>query len=219
VREQFVQTPVGRARLDWFPAHGVQRATIALGHGTATGVEAGDLQALARVLPDGGIAVALMTQPYRVEHNPRAADEASLDQAWRAVWPAVIAQSDAKPVIAGGRSAGSQVACRTAGELGVAAVLILAYPLRGPGSPAELVAVTAPALVVQGGLDPFGRPTDFPPLPDTMRLVEIPETNHMFAGVRRAGSENPLDLITGAVTDWLEQVIADTYPSHFDLGT
>jgi hypothetical protein len=92
-------------------------------------------------------------------------------------------------VIAGGRSAGSQVACRTAADLGATAILILAYPLLGPGSPAELLSVRLPALVVQGGLDPFGRPAQFPALPDIMQLVEIPGTNHMFAPTQSA-SEN-----------------------------
>jgi predicted alpha/beta-hydrolase family hydrolase len=114
VREQYIQTPVGKARLDWFRADRTQRATIVLGHGTATGVEADDLQALGTALPNAGITVVLMTQPYRIEHNPRVANEASLDEACRAIWPEVVAASQSAPVIAGGRSAGSQVACRTA---------------------------------------------------------------------------------------------------------
>ena len=85
--EQLVSTPVGTARLDLFPTQGRQRATVVLGHGTATGVEATDLQALAQALPPLGIAVVLMTQPYRVKRNPRVADEASLDRAWTAPAP------------------------------------------------------------------------------------------------------------------------------------
>src|SRR4030088_2509208 len=119
--EQLVSTPVGTARLDWFPTQGRQRATVVLGHGTATGVEATDLQALAPL----GITVVLVTQPYRVEHNPRVADEASLDRAWTAIWPRVSGLGE--PMVAGGRSAGSQVACRTARTLGAQAVLALAY--------------------------------------------------------------------------------------------
>src|SRR5882762_11589920 len=107
--EQLVSTPVGTARLDWFPTQGRQRATVVLGHGTATGVEAQDLQALARVLPPVGITVVLVTQPYRVEGNFRVSDEGSLDRAWAAIWPDVSGSE--VPLIAGGRSAGSQVAC------------------------------------------------------------------------------------------------------------
>ena len=87
VSEELVPTPAGAACLDWFPALGQPRAVALLGHGTATGVEAADLQALAVVLPRHGIIVALVTQPYRVESNPRVTDEASLDSAWTAGWP------------------------------------------------------------------------------------------------------------------------------------
>jgi hypothetical protein len=72
-RDELVPTSVGTARLDWFPAPAQPRAVALLGHGTATGVEAADLQALAAVLPQHGITVALVTQPYRVEGNPAAA--------------------------------------------------------------------------------------------------------------------------------------------------
>jgi len=44
-RHELVSTSVGTARLDWFPAQGQPRAVALLGHGTATGVEAADLQA------------------------------------------------------------------------------------------------------------------------------------------------------------------------------
>jgi predicted alpha/beta-hydrolase family hydrolase len=155
-REELVPTPAGIARLDWFPASGQPRAVALLGHGTATGVEAADLQALAAVLPWHGITVALVTQPYRVEGNPRVSDEASLDSAWKAVWPGAAGLG--LPVISGGRSAGSQVACRTAAGLGALAVLALAYPLLGPGSPRELLATGRSTLIIQGGSDPFGRP-------------------------------------------------------------
>jgi predicted alpha/beta-hydrolase family hydrolase len=119
----------------------------------------------------------LVTQPYRVEGDPRVADEPSLDRAWAAVWPSV--SGPGTPLIAGGRSAGSQVACRTAPALGAHAVLALAYPLLGPGSAAELLGTGRPTLVVQGGADPFGRPEQFPKLSADMELVAIPLANHI----------------------------------------
>jgi predicted alpha/beta-hydrolase family hydrolase len=148
-------------------------------------VEATDLQALAQALPPLGFTVILVTQPYRVESNPRVADEQSLDRAWTAIWPSVSGLG--VPVVAGGRSAGSQVACRTAGALGAHSVLALAYPLLGPGSPAELLATGRPTLVVQGGRDPFGRPDQFPKLPPDIELVAIPSANHMFAAAGPGG--------------------------------
>jgi predicted alpha/beta-hydrolase family hydrolase len=206
VSEDFVPTPVGKARVTWYPARGRARAVALLGHGSATGIESADLQALAGALPPRDVTVALVTQPYRVAANPRAADEASLDLAWTAVWPA--AADLGVPVIAGGRSAGAQVACRTAAGLGALAVLALAYPLLGPGSPAELLATGRPTLVVQGGSDPFGRPGQFPPLPPEIDLVEIPSANHTFGtptGIPRAAS---MTRITTAVTEWIDRQLA-----------
>jgi predicted alpha/beta-hydrolase family hydrolase len=202
VDERLVATPVGRARLDWYAAEGGQRATVVVGHGTVTGVEAADLQALARALPPRGIEVVLVTQPYRVESNYEVADEQSLDRAWTAIWPTVSARG--VPVVAGGRSAGSQAACRTARSLDAHSVLALAYPLLGPGSPAELLATGRPTLVVQGGADPFGRPDQFPKLPPDMELVEIPAANHMFATPRHEGLD-PLTQLTDAVIEWLDR--------------
>ena len=86
-----MSTQVGRARITWYPAHGRERAVALLGHGSATGVESDDLQALAGALPPRGLTVGLVTQPYRLEGNPGAAGEASLDRAWTAVWAAATA--------------------------------------------------------------------------------------------------------------------------------
>jgi uncharacterized protein len=209
VSEELVPTPVGTARLTWYPARGSARAVALLGHGSATGTESADLQALAAALPRRDITVALVTQPYRLEANPRAADEASLDQAWTAVWPAAAGQG--VPVISGGRSAGAQVACRTARQLGARAVLALAYPLLGPGSPRELLATGRPTLVVQGGSDPFGRPGQFPRLPAGIELVEIPAANHTFGTGIGAARSATLTRITSAVSEWIDRQLS---PAH-----
>ncbi len=108
-------------------------------------------------------------------------------------------------MISGGRSAGSQVACRTAAELGALAVLALAYPLLGPGSPRELLATGRPTLIIQGGSDPFGRPTQFPHLPPQYELVEIRAANHMFATSAGASGPAPLEQLTVAATAWIDR--------------
>jgi predicted alpha/beta-hydrolase family hydrolase len=201
-----VPTPVGTAGLTWHPAHGPARAVALLGHGTATGVEAPDLQALAAALPRQGVTVALVTQPYRLSRWPTGSDEASLDAAWSALWP--LAAGPGLPVISGGRSAGSQVACRTAGQLGAHAVLALAYPLLGPGSPTELLATGRPALVIQGALDPFGRAAQFPALPPEIELTEIPAANHTFGTAGAFPRSATMSLIVTAASEWIERQLA-----------
>ncbi len=197
-----VPTPAGAAGVTWYPAHGPARAVALLGHGSATGIEAPDLQALAAALPRQGVTVALVTQPYRLGRSRSGSDEASLDAAWRALWP--LAAAPGLPVISGGRSAGSQVACRTAEQLGAHAVLALAYPLLGPGSPAELLATGRPTLIVQGTLDPFGRPGQFPALPPEIELTEIPAANHTF-GTAAFPPSTTMSLIVTATSQWIER--------------
>ncbi|WP_405692581.1 alpha/beta family hydrolase [Streptomyces sp. NBC_01185] len=201
-----VGTDAGEARITWFPAK-APRLVLAAGHGAGGGIEARDLQALAAVLPGRGVTVALVEQPWRVAGKKLAPAPRTLDTGWRGLWPALTVPG--LPVVAGGRSAGARVACRTAAELGAHAVLALSFPLHPPGRPEksradELLGAGAPTLVVQGGRDPFGRPEEFPP--GDHGLVEVPYANHGFAVPKKAPltQDQALDTLTGAVGRWLE---------------
>ncbi|MFF3290778.1 alpha/beta family hydrolase [Streptomyces sp. NPDC003023] len=203
-RKETVPVTGGDARVTWFgAAHG--RLVLALGHGAGGGIEARDLQAIARELPAHGVTVALVEQPWRVAGRKVAPAPRTLDTAWRDLWPALAKQG--LPVVAGGRSAGARVACRTASGLGAVGVLALSFPLHPPGRPEksradELLGAGVPTLVVQGGGDPFGRPAEFPG--GEHRLVEVPHGDHGFAVPRRAGitEAETLLTITDAVTEW-----------------
>jgi predicted alpha/beta-hydrolase family hydrolase len=197
MRTQLVETASGPLRIDSYDAARA-RAVVAVGHGSATGVEAGDLQALSEVLPAAGFSVALITYPYRLTGRPEGRAPEALDEAFTAAFP--ILASDGVPVVAGGRSAGSQVACRVGLRLGAVAVLALAYPIRGPGSARELLATGLPYLVVQGTDDPFGTPNDFPDLGPRGRLCPIPGAGHML---RSRGSRRQFEPVTDATLAWL----------------
>lgn len=209
---ELVPTPVGEARITRFPAAGARRAALLLGHGAGGGVEAPDLQALAARLPGSGVEVALVEQPWRVEGKRLAPAPKTLDVGWRAVLEWWFAQPRAAdlPVFVGGRSAGARVACRTGADTGASGVLALAFPLHPPGKPeksriGELLGTGLPTLVVQGAMDPFGTPAEFPALPPSHRLVGLPAGDHGF-GVRK--SQAPvLDQITRAVAEWIESVL------------
>ncbi|MET8245674.1 alpha/beta family hydrolase [Streptomyces sp. NPDC005202] len=164
VTTENVETDAGTARVTWHRA-GNARLVLALSHGAGGGIEARDLQALARALPGHGVSVALVEQPWRVAGKKVAPAPRTLDVGWRGVWPTL--GGPGLPVISGGRSAGARVACRTATELGAHAVLALGFPLHPPGRPEksraeELLGAGVPTLVVQGGNDPFGKPGEFP---------------------------------------------------------
>ncbi|KUL69332.1 MULTISPECIES: alpha/beta family hydrolase [unclassified Streptomyces] len=199
-----IATDAGDARVTWHPAPR-PRLVLAVSHGAGGGIGARDLVALARALPEHGVSVALVEQPWRVAGKKLAPAPKTLDTGWRGLWPALAAPG--LPVIAGGRSAGARVACRTAGELGAHAVLALSFPLHPPGRPeksraGELLGAGVPTLVVQGGNDPFGKPEEFPDGP--YELVEVPHADHGFAVPKRAplGQDEAVALVTDAVVRW-----------------
>ncbi|WP_018544414.1 alpha/beta family hydrolase [Streptomyces sp. LaPpAH-108] len=201
---EIVETDIGTARLTWHRAKDA-RFVLAVSHGAGGGVEARDLRALARVLPEHGVTVALVEQPWRVAGKKVAPAPKTLDAGWRGVWPAVAGMG--LPVIAGGRSAGARVACRTATELGARAVLALSFPLHPPGKPEksradELLGAGVPTLVVQGGNDPFGRPGEFPE--GGFELVEVPGADHGLAVPKRSPltQEEALKVVTDGVVRW-----------------
>ncbi|MFF4589822.1 alpha/beta family hydrolase [Streptomyces sp. NPDC001388] len=202
---EIVPTDAGDARITWHRA-AKARLVLAVSHGAGGGIEARDLQALARVLPGHGVTVALVEQPWRVAGKKVAPAPRTLDAGWRGIWPAVARPG--LPVISGGRSAGARVACRTAAELGAHAVLALGFPLHPPGRPeksraAELLGAGVPTLVVQGGNDTFGRPGEFPE--GAYEIVEVPYGDHGFAVPKRAeiGQEDAVAIVTDAVVKWV----------------
>ena len=187
-----LDTPHGPARAHLHPVDS-PAGLLVLGHGAGGGVGSPDLVGATEAAREAGLSVALVEQPYRVAGRRSPAPAAQLD----AAWSSVIAQlpREGLPLLVGGRSAGARVACRTAAEVGAAAVLCLAFPLHPPGKPEksrleELDAVEVPTLVVQGERDPFGLP---PPGPNRT-VVTIPGTHSLRSSAT----------VAAAVREWLE---------------
>jgi len=201
VRE--IDTPHGPAR-----AHAQlveqPRAALVLGHGAGGGVTARDLVAAGEAALEHRVSVVLVEQPYRVAGRRSPAPAAQLDTAWRAVVEALREnETRGLPLVVGGRSSGARVACRTAGDVGAAGVLCLAFPLvpparRSGAQPAgrlpELDAVGVPVLVVQGANDRFG----IPPVAPRRNVVVVPGDHALRSG---------LGELRAAVGAWLGEVV------------
>ena len=195
-----IDTPQGPARAH---LHAVAEpvAALVLGHGAAGGVTAADLVAVTDVARSAGLSVALVEQPYRVAGRRSPAPAQRLDAAWTAVVEHLRGgELRGLPLIAGGRSAGARVACRTAAECDAVAVLCLAFPLHPPGRPAktrqaELDAVRVPTLVVQGARDPFGMPAGSA----TCKVIAVPG-NHSL--------KTDLEAVAEAVRSWLPRIVS-----------
>ncbi len=185
-----VDTPVGAAsvRLDHPDS---PQSLLVLGHGAGGGVDAPDLLAVRDHALRRGVAVARVTQPYRVAGRRSPAPAKQLDTAWLAV----VAELRARPglgelpLIAGGRSSGARVACRTAVAANAAGLVALAFPLHPPGRPerswAEELLTGVPTLVLNGERDPFGIPEPGP----EVRVVVLPGANHSLRNVARQAAE------------------------------
>jgi hypothetical protein len=191
-----IDTPHGSARATLHEADHA-RAVLALGHGAGGSITSADLVAATEAANEHGVTVALVEQPYLVAGRRSAAPAPQLDTAWKAVIEQL--PLDGLPLIAGGRSSGARVACRTAAETSARAVLCLAFPVHPPGKPEktrlpELDAVAVPVLVVQGANDPFG----MPPKAKNREVVTVPG-NHSLAKSR--------DKVAAAVGDWLGRLL------------
>lgn len=154
-----------------------------------------DLVAVRDAALAAGVAVALVTQPYRVAGRRSPAPAPALDEAWRTAVGAVVAQVGAVPLVVGGRSSGARVACRTAKDLGAAGIVALAFPLHPPGKPersrADELRTGVPTLVVNGDRDPFG----IPPATEGVEVQVVP-------GERHGLSRDPA-AVARTVLDWL----------------
>jgi uncharacterized protein len=193
-----IDTPLGPARANVYPAQ-EPAAALVLGHGAGGGVGAPDLIAATDVALAERFTVALVEQPYVVAGRRSPAAAPRLDGAWTAVVERLgDEQLQELPLVAGGRSLGARVACRTVPETGAVAVLCLAFPLHPPGRTeksrqAELDAVKVPTLVVQGTSDPFGMPRGGA----NREIVEVPGNHSLKAD---------LNAVAAAVRDWLPRV-------------
>jgi predicted alpha/beta-hydrolase family hydrolase len=205
--ERLVPTPQGDARLV------VRRAkrpiaTLVLTHGAGGGIDAADLLRLARTLPQQEVSVTLVEMPWRVQGKRLAPRPELIDQAYLAVLNSMRMRS---PLIVGGRSAGARSACRIAHTVGAKGVLALSFPLHPPGRPersrlGELLGARVPALVIQGGNDPFGGPEEFP---DGVDLAVVPSADHSLRVPKAAeiSQDDALAVVLEATLEWIVREI------------
>jgi predicted alpha/beta-hydrolase family hydrolase len=199
-----VATPFGTARLHLRTDTARRaRALLLLGHGAGGGVGTVDLTAATEAALEANVLVGLVEQPYRVAGRRSPPGATRLDAAWMVVVEHIRAHElKSLPLLVGGRSMGARVACRTAAEADAIGVLCLAFPLqpplrrgvRPPSRLAELDAVLAPTLVVQGATDPFGIP---PPAP-SRNVLKVPGDH---------GLKSDPTAVRAAVYGWLESTV------------
>ena len=196
-----IGTPQGPGRL-FVDLAELPSSLLVLGHGAGGGVGAADLELLATSLPARGTTVVRFEQPWRTAGRTVGAQPPKLDEAWLTALRWLMEQEWAQhQLLVGGRSAGARVACRTASVTDPAAIVCLAFPLHLPGRPdksraAELLAPSAPRLVMQGSKDSFGTPEEIRAAIGTaegVQVVELPGADHGYR-IAKSSAFTPADL-------------------------
>lgn len=187
-------TTSGPARVALARPSGEPRFLAVLTHGAGGAPDTADVLAAAAAARARGAVTALVTQPYRVRGGRAPGSAARQDAAWAQIVETLNATG--LPVVAGGRSNGARVACRTARQVGAVGVIALAFPLHPPGQPeksrdGELRAAGTRVLVINGDRDPFGVPEP----DDVTNVVVLPGETHAL-------SKKP-SAIGDAVAGWL----------------
>lgn len=206
-QERVIDTPHGEGRLVVDRAR-TPMATLLVSHGAGGGIEARDLEALARYLPRQGVTVMRFEQPWRRAGKKVATAPSTLDDGLRAAANALRVRT---PLIVGGRSAGARSAARCAKSLAAAGCLALSFPLHPPGKPeksrlAELAGVGVTTLVVQGERDPMGRPEEFPgSMQGHVDLTVVPDADHGLKVPKNASvtQETAMDIVVEATLEWI----------------
>lgn len=216
--ERRLPTPHGEARVV------VRRAkrpvaALVLSHGAGRGIDTADLTAIAQHLPTHEITTYLVEQPWVLAGRRIAPRGEVLDECLVAVCDQLRMRS---PLILGGRSAGARSSLRQARRLGAVGALALAFPLHPPGKPErsraeELRNARVPTLVVQGEVDPMGRPEEFPAGTD---VRVIPGVNHGFArGSARIPEESVARLLAWESRDWILTLVGRPVPRRRVLSS
>jgi hypothetical protein len=174
------------------------RARLVLAHGAGAPQRHPFMRRMAQEIAVRGISVATFDFFYTAKGSKRPDPMPLLVQAFASVARHVAAMDPALPLVVGGKSMGSRVACLVSAELPVRGVVALGYPLVPPRAKTPprtdqreglLRALAVPVCIVQGERDPFGGPSAFAELmsalPSGSVLLGIPGAKHSFEVPKR----------------------------------
>jgi predicted alpha/beta-hydrolase family hydrolase len=172
--------------------------------GAGTGADHESLVAIEEGIPE--MPVRRLDFPYRREGR-KAPDRAPKLVASIDTEVGIAAEElgvDPARIVIGGRSMGGRMCSMAAAEgLGVAGVVLIAYPLHPPGKPEKsrtehLPGLRVPSLWLCGDRDPFGSPGE---LAEALGAVAGPVTSVTLEGRHDLGKAG--DAILREIRDWL----------------
>ena len=197
-------------------------AALILGHGAGAGQQSPFMTSFAGALAARGADVMTFNFLY-TEQKRRLPDRApALESCYRAVITTARDRvgSARGALFVGGKSMGGRIATQVAaadGDLPLAGLVLLGYPLHPPGRldrlrDAHLPRVSRPMLFVQGTRDAFGTPDELAPIlarvmpPPTMHAVAGGDHSFKVSG-RDTGKQTAVyEEIQDAITRWMSAI-------------
>jgi hypothetical protein len=194
-------------------------AAIVIAHGAGAGQTSPFMVRTAEGLASRGIQAATFDFDYITARKHAPDRPPILEARWREAIAAARERFSGLPLFIGGKSMGGRIASHVAaqGDVDVAGLVFLGYPLHPPGRPeqrrdAHLPQITAPMLFVQGTRDPFGTTEEIrallPRLPNAT-VYEVAGGDHSFK-VSGRGAPKPdavLNTALDRVAEWIRQSV------------
>lgn len=198
-------------------------ATLVLAHGAGAPQTHPFMIAFARGLADRGLDVVTFNFLH-MERGRRAPDPAArLEAAYAAAIDTARGEvpSAADRLIVGGKSMGGRIASQAVaaadGDLGVAGLVFLGYPLHPPGRPdrlraAHLPSIAAPMLFVQGSRDAFGSTDELRPIIEgcaraTLHVVEGGDHSLKTRGPNALTPDEVYTTVQDAIVAWIRTTV------------
>ena len=190
------------------------QTTLLLAPGAGAPAKSAWMTEMADLLADAGLRVARFDFAYMTARQrtgvrrPPPKGETLVGEYEAAV--AEVARAGVRgQLVIGGKSLGGRVASLVAQKLfdagRVSGLVCLGYPFHPPKQPEKLrtrhlLAMTCPALIVQGTRDPFGGPDEVAGygLPDAIRLHWAADGDHDLAPRQRSGATRAGNLAEAA---------------------
>jgi hypothetical protein len=175
--------------------------TLVLAHGAGGAMDSPFMETIAQgiataAVAKAGIRVARFEFPYmrrRREAGKGGAPDSGpvLMESWRET---IAKLGGGERLVIGGKSLGGRIASMVADDSGVQGLVCLGYPFHPPGKPEQtrtrhLEQMRAPALILQGTRDPFGKPEDVQnyKLAKSIRIEWLEDGDHSFKPRARSG--------------------------------
>jgi len=169
--------------------------TIALAHGSGSGMDTPFMNAFAKGFADFGYRVARFEFPYRAYYRRTGQRmPPDRDPILRDTWLKVVALLKCDHLVLGGKSRGGRIASLIADEVKVDGLVCLGYPFHPVGKPDQirmkhLQTIRTPTLLVQGERDPFGSREEVAryKLSSAIRIAWLEDGDHSFIPGKKSG--------------------------------